>query len=130
MQKDFLGLYRAVFNADGALKSVGRNECIELIKAATEVGSPSVDYGNLETGIINLENVKYLRRNILRFMYLYPEVFEEDGSVKACGREKCKSLIYYAYSIRPHGHFGNPDTGWMDQENITALFEELKNVEE
>ncbi len=130
MQKDFLGLYRTVFTNDGTPKSVGRDECVALIEAAMEVGSPSMDYGNLETGVINLENVKYLRRSILRFMYLYPEVFNEDDSIKACGREKCKSLIYYAYSIRPNGLFGNPDTGWMNPENIIALYKELRSVEE
>ena len=94
MQKDFLDLYRAVITTEGQIKDVGRDECIKLISAAYEVGYPSGDYGSLETGKINIENVRYLRRSILRFLCLYSEVFEEDGTIKVCGREKCKSLIY------------------------------------
>ena len=130
MQKDFLDLYRAVITTEGQIKDVGRDECIKLISAAYEVGYPSGDYGSLETGKINIENVRYLRRSILTFLCLYSEVFEEDGTIKVCGREKCKSLIYYALCIRPYENFGNPETGWMNPANIIALYKELRNVQE
>lgn len=51
----------------------------------------------------------------------YNEVFNPNGSVKLCGREKCKDLIIACMVLSKNdakNYFGNPDTGMMNVENI------------
>lgn len=55
------------------------------------------------------------------FSNIYEEVFNSDGSVKLCGREKCKDLIIACMVLSSNnnkGYFGNPDTGMMNVGNI------------
>ena len=56
-----------------------------------------------------------------KFKEKYDAVFNENGSVKLCGREKCKDLIIACMVLSKNGtknYFGNPDTGMMNVENI------------
>lgn len=52
----------------------------------------------------------------------YERVFDENGNVKACGREACKDLISACEQLKPDVDFGNKDTGVMNVENIKKLF--------
>ena len=61
----------------------------------------------------------------LDFLEAYDEVFDPDGSIKLCGRDKCKKLILMCESIAHP--FGNPDTGCMYVEAIKKLHEEIIN---
>lgn len=57
----------------------------------------------------------------------YNKVFDENGDPRLCGREACKELILMCEENMGHkGLFGNIETGFMNVENIHALFEELK----
>ena len=57
------------------------------------------------------------------FAQLYHDVFDESGTVKLVGRSKCSELIRAAKKVSLH--YGNEETGWMDPENIKALYAEL-----
>ena len=63
---------------------------------------------------------------------LYQEVFDKDGNIKACGREKCKKLIdacnvFYQTKYNKELDFGNSNTGFMNVENIKKLIETENN---
>ena len=50
---------------------------------------------------------------------LYRNVFNEDGTVKACGREACKKLIAACEEACCKDiDFGDAKTGMMNVENI------------
>lgn len=48
----------------------------------------------------------------------YNNVFDENGEVKACGREACKELIRACMEKNPGVDFGNPETGMMNIKNV------------
>lgn len=48
----------------------------------------------------------------------YKKVFDEDGNVQLCGREKCKNLIRILKQQIPEVNFGDEETGFMNIENI------------
>lgn len=62
------------------------------------------------------------------FLELYKEVFNEDCSVKNCGRVSCQKLIKLAMQLEAHedGYFGNDRTGMMNVEHIQELYK--KNI--
>lgn len=53
-----------------------------------------------------------------RILKIYEEVFEENGDIKSCGREKCKELILEMTKVYSNVNFGNKETGFMHIENI------------
>lgn len=58
---------------------------------------------------------------------LFNDVFNSDGSVKACGRDKCINLIVECELLHPEypkGYFGNARTGLMDSR---AVFKAINN---
>lgn len=59
------------------------------------------------------------------FTELYNKVFNSDGTVKSCGRKYTMELIILANSIKPNVDFGSTRTGFMNTENLKALYEEL-----
>ena len=63
------------------------------------------------------------------FLKKYNEVFNEDGTVKLCGREKCKNLIIACEVLSKNvteGHFGNAVTGMMNIKNIQKFRNDIK----
>jgi hypothetical protein len=52
----------------------------------------------------------------------YEKVFDENGNIKACGRDACKDLIRECTNKWPDIDFGNADTGMMNVENIKKMF--------
>lgn len=60
------------------------------------------------------------------FFSCYNEVFNEDGSVKNCGRRKCIDLMILAEKLCPDAkpdEFGCKITGFMNEDKL----HELKN---
>ena len=50
---------------------------------------------------------------------IYDEVFDYNGDIKPCGREKCKNLILAFEEIsNTKGKFGDANTGMMNTEAI------------
>lgn len=62
---------------------------------------------------------------MVRFKSLYNEVFDTEGNIKICGRAKTMELIEEAESIKSGVDFGNPETGFMNVDNIKKLYKEL-----
>lgn len=56
---------------------------------------------------------------------LYNEVFDLDGNVKLCGREKCMDLIIACEGAKKGVDFGNRKTGMMNVENIKEFMKTL-----
>ena len=63
----------------------------------------------------------------MNFLKLYYLAFNNKGEVKNCGRNVCKELIKAAYKINNTTDYGNPETGFMNIENIKILYEEILN---
>lgn len=49
---------------------------------------------------------------------LYNEVFDENGNVQLCGREKCKELIMACQLVWPDIDFGDLNSGFMNVDKI------------
>ena len=56
-----------------------------------------------------------------RFLGLYDLVFDENGNIKACGREICKELIILANQIEKNVKHGDETTGMMEVDTIKSL---------
>lgn len=60
------------------------------------------------------------------FIVKFKDVFNSDFTIKACGREATKSLIYECSKIKPYIDFGNSETGFMNVGNILNLYNSYK----
>lgn len=56
---------------------------------------------------------------------LFGVVYNDDGSVKPCGREACKALILRFEELFGGGDFGNAETGQM---NIQKMHDAIRDV--
>ena len=52
----------------------------------------------------------------------YRAVFNDDGTIKVCGRQACKELIAACAEYAPGVDYGNPATGMMNIKNIQSVF--------
>ena len=52
---------------------------------------------------------------------LYERAFDDEGNVKACGREVCQELILLSNQIETNVNHGNAYTGMMNVEAIKKL---------
>jgi hypothetical protein len=58
---------------------------------------------------------------------LYERVFDNEGNIKACGREACKELILACEAKTGEvGKYGDSETGWMNPDAIKALYSTIK----
>ena len=57
---------------------------------------------------------------------LYHEVFNEDGSIQFCGREKCIALILAMEKQFEGVDFGNKGNGFLNIKNIQEYYAKLK----
>ena len=57
---EILKLYNVVFTEDGQIKACGRENCKKLIVACEQdnINNPHIDFGNSDTGFMNVENIK------------------------------------------------------------------------
>lgn len=60
---------------------------------------------------------------VKEFKSLYKQVFDENGNIKACGRETCIELIRAAAELDGKTKYGNLKTGFMNIDNLKALYE-------
>lgn len=61
------------------------------------------------------------------FLDNYKNVFDSQGNIKACGRDKCKELIKLANNIEPEVFHGDLKTGYMNIASMKALYNKLQN---
>ena len=59
----FQKVYKEVFDANGNIKPCGRMKCKELIMLASQIDK-NTDFGNSETGFMNVENIKKLKEQL------------------------------------------------------------------
>ena len=62
---------------------------------------------------------------VKEFLEVYDEVFDENGNVKLCGREKCFQLIKLADKVEKGVSHGNLKTGHMYIEYMHKLRTQL-----
>lgn len=58
---------------------------------------------------------------------LYKGVFDENGNIKVCGRDKCISLIKKLHEIDKSTDYGNVETGFMHIQNIKETINKIYN---
>ena len=66
--------------------------------------------------------------SIEAFNNLYNTVFDENGAIKAVGRDYTKSLIEACEQFSSGIDFGNKTTGFMNVENIQLLRNKLQEA--
>ena len=110
-----------VFTQNGEVKACGRAECRKAIQAASEF-YPGVDFGNIETGIMNLQafqdyffSDKALRKQLL-------EVFTTQGVLLPIKREECSKLIRMAQYFYPKQDFGKEELGCVKLDAFHQVF--------
>ena len=59
------------------------------------------------------------------FLEIYAKVFNEDGSIKNCGRTVCIQLISLAKQLGTDTDYGNTDTGFINIETMQKLYEQI-----
>jgi ABC-type tungstate transport system permease subunit len=125
MLKQIIEQYKIVFNEDGTVKNCGREECKKLIEILNKTFSDKI-FGNEKTGFMNIANIHEAINSIIKkpsdkLLNQYSVVFNEDRTVKNCGREECKKLIEMMNKEYPNINFGNLKTGFMNTENIILI---------
>lgn len=60
---EMLELYDEVFDANGAIKTCGRNACKKLISACQKLDK-NTNFGDLQSGYMNVEAIKALHEKI------------------------------------------------------------------
>lgn len=123
MKKTFLNRYHYFFDANGNLNPrCDAEERKNFIKLCTEINH-KVSFGDIKTGEIYTREVFNLRKEVLEKMLpvVYSEVFDEQGNVKACGREKCLELIEICSELDPFNYYGDSKLGFLNEENIFKL---------
>lgn len=123
MKKNFLIKYHYFFDANGNLNPrCDAEERKNFIKLCTEINH-KVSFGDIKTGEIYTREVFNLRKEVLEEMLpvVYSEVFDEQGNVKSCGREKCLELIEICSELDPFNYYGDCKQGFLNEENIFKL---------
>lgn len=54
---EIIKLYKEIFDSEGNVRAVGREKCKKLISLLSEANK-DIDFGNEETGFMNVENIK------------------------------------------------------------------------
>lgn len=110
-----------VFTQNGEVKACGRAECRKAIQAASEF-YPGVNFGNIETGIMDLQafqdyffSDKALRKQLL-------EVFTTQGVLLPIKREECSKLIRMAQYFYPKQDFGKEELGCVKLDAFHQVF--------
>lgn len=57
-----------------------------------------------------------------KFLAIYSEVFDSEGNVLLCGREKCQELIRLANKLETDVDHGDVKTGYMNVKSIQKLY--------
>lgn len=123
MEKRLLELLDKVFSPDGEIiDTENRKLHKELISIATSVYSKSdMNFGNAETGEMNVANLLFVRKQFQNLKSLFDKVYTFDGETRACGRAKCIELIETATKMYPGTYFGDLKTGKMNFWRLLEL---------
>lgn len=65
--------------------------------------------------------------NTENFKTVYGLVFDADGNIKTCGRERCKDLIVASEKVE-QGFYGDKETGIMNAVAIKKLYQKVINA--
>ena len=60
-----------------------------------------------------------------RFCNVAHKVFNDDGTIRVCGRDSVRALIEAAESIDPTKDFGNKEIGRMNVDAVRNLLHEI-----
>lgn len=60
-----------------------------------------------------------------KFLEFFHRVFEDNFTVKTCGRETCKLLIAAARTIDRETDFGSVKTGVMNVDTLIDLYKKV-----
>lgn len=63
-KEEFINTYNKVFNAEGNIKSCGREYCKQLIELAIQIGDKDKHYGEVRTGFMDTDNIKELYNSL------------------------------------------------------------------
>lgn len=129
MKREFFEAYSKVFDEDGIVKPCRTEDAYDFALICEEIDQK---HSYWKEGSIRTNRVLKLRREILReeLRQKYDEVFDEDGKIKACGREKCKDLIRVCTMIAPMGIYGDIKTGFLNEKGIKKVKEKYLPKEE
>ena len=58
------------------------------------------------------------------FKAVYKQVFDSNGNITACGRDKCIELMKIADRVKT-GNYGDIRTGRLNIENVKDLYKTL-----
>lgn len=61
-----------------------------------------------------------------RFCDMASKVFNQDGTIRACGRDSVRALIEAAEQVDSTKDFGDKDIGRMNVDAIRGLLAEIK----
>ena len=110
-----------VFTPNGDVKVCGRDECRKAIQIASEI-CPGVDFGNPETGIMNLQTFhdcffgdKELKKQLCK-------VFDTQGTLLPINHADCRKLILMAEYFYPGYYFGREEIGCVSLDAFHKLF--------
>lgn len=63
LKQEFLSIYSEVFDENNNIKFCGRVKTTKLINIAAKINK-DIDFGNVHTGIMNVDNIKNLYNEI------------------------------------------------------------------
>lgn len=61
-----------------------------------------------------------------RFCDVAHKVFNDEGTIRVCGRDSVRELIEAAESIDPTKNFGNKEIGRMNVDAVRSLLHEIE----
>ncbi|MFN2926559.1 hypothetical protein ACKX2L_06490 [Lachnospiraceae bacterium YH-ros2228] len=70
-----------------------------------------------------------MTQNEKHFCDAAKKVFNEDGSIRVCGRDAVRSLIEAAEQVDPTRDFGNKEIGRMNADTVWNLLTEIEKKE-
>ena len=62
---------------------------------------------------------------IPEFFKLYHQVFDEEGNIKACGRDTCFALIVVADEVEPEISHGDTHRNFVYSKKMHSLYKKL-----
>ena len=133
MKISFMEAFNRVFDRDGIMKKCLTSDTMELVNICRQI-DPKGEFCARDPYEFWITPVLVLHREILRhdLKEAYKAVFDENGKIKNCGREKCMDLISMCNKINPLGEglYGNKQNGIINVEAIKMLKKRYLKEEE
>lgn len=133
MKTTFMEAFNRVFDRDGIMKKCYTSDTMNLVDICKKI-VPERDFCERDPYAFWITPVLSLHREILRqdLREAYEAVFDEEGNIKNCGREKCMDLIIVCDKINPlaEGLYGDKKNGIMNVDAIKMLKKRYLSEEE